>query len=228
MDSLDPTFNADTPIGQLAVLNPLAMRVFERHQIDYYCGGRRSLGDVCREKGLNVDRVLREIQAQIAGPGIGSTRWEAEPPAALIDYILNRFHKPLREELTRLELMAREVVRANGDRDAERLAAVLTVYLGLKTDLERHMIREETTLFPMILKGESAGADVPIAALIKEHAGVATALRDLRALTGNYTIPEAGCITLRALWFGLEELEADLHEHIHVENNILFPRTLEP
>lgn len=224
---MNQTFDADTLIGQLAIQNPLATRVLARHQIDYYCGGGRSLGDVCREKGLDVDRVLREIQAQIPGPGIASTRWDQETPATLISHILTRFHERLREELPRLGVMAREVVRVHGNTDPERLAALLRIYLALKADLEHHMIKEETILFPMILRGEGSEAEVRVAVMIQEHADVANALWDLRALTGNYTLPEAASCTLRALWFGLEELETDLHEHIHLENNILFRRALD-
>jgi len=224
---VDPNFNADRPIGQLAIQNPLATRVFARHHIDYYCGGGRTLGEVCREKGLDVDRVLREIETQIPGPRIALTRWDHETQATLIDHILTKFHAPLREELARLEVIAREAVRLHGDTDPGRLAALLSIYLGLKTELRNHMLREETILFPMILSGESAGVEVPIALMIREHADVANALRDLRALTGNYALPEAAGNLLRALWFGLEELETDLHEHIHLENNILFPRALD-
>ena len=224
---MNPTFNADTLIGQLAIQSPLAIRVFARHHIDYYCGGGRPLGEVCREKGLDVDRVLREIQAQIPGPGVASIRWDQQTTATLIDHIVNRIREPLREELRRLEAMAREVVREHGDKDPDRLSALLRIYLGLKAELDKHMRQEETVLFPAIRKGQDTGVKVPVAVMIHEHTDIAHALWDLRALTGNYTLPEAASSTTRALWFGLEELETDLHEQIHLENNVLFPRALD-
>ena len=223
---MNTTINADILIGQLAATNPLATRVFARHQIDYCCGGGRPLGEVCREKGLDIDRVLSEIQSEIAAPGFDASRWEQAPLGALIDHIVSRFHEPLHEELPRLEAMARKVARVHGDKDPERLAALVTVYLGLKDELEQHMIKEEAILFPMIKRGQGAGAAGPVDVMIHEHAEVGNALRDLRMLTDDYTVPEAACNTWRALWFGLEALETDLHEHIHLENNILFPRAI--
>ena len=223
---MNTTINADVLIGQLATTNPLATRVFARHQIDYCCGGGRPLGEVCREKGLDIDRVLTEIQSEIADPGFDSSRWEQAPLAALIDHIVSRFHDPLREELPRLEAMARKVARVHGEKDPERLAALVTVYLGLKAELEQHMIKEEAILFPMIKRGQGAHATGPVDVMVHEHTEVGNALRDLRTLTSDYTVPEGACNTWRALWFGLEALETDLHEHIHLENNILFPRAL--
>jgi regulator of cell morphogenesis and NO signaling len=223
---VNTTINADILIGQLAATNPLATRVFARHQIDYCCGGGRPLGEVCREKGLDIDRVLTEIQSEIADPGFDADRWEQAPLGALIDHIVSRFHDPLREELPRLEAMARKVARVHGDKDPERLAALVSVYLGLKAELEQHMVKEEAILFPMIKRGQGAHTAGPVDVMVHEHAEVGNALRDLRSLTGDYTVPEGACNTWRALWFGLEALEMDLHEHIHLENNILFPRAL--
>lgn len=214
-----------TPVGELAARHPLATRVFARHHIDFCCGGGRPLGDVCEKQGLDVDAVLSEIENELA-PAEDRQRWDLAPLGTLIDHIVNRYHLALREELPRLEAMARKVARVHGDKDPERLEALLQTFLILKAELDEHMLKEEQVLFPMIRRGHGAGADHPIAVMVREHQGAGDGLNRIRVLTGDYTVPPEACNTWRALWHGLEALETDLHEHIHLENNILFPRAL--
>ena len=214
-----------TPVGELAARHPLATRVFARHHIDFCCGGGRPLGDVCEKQGLDVDAVISEIENELA-PEASQQRWDLAPLAMLADHIVNRYHDSLREELPRLEAMARKVARVHGDKDPERLEGILHVFLELKAELEMHMIKEEQILFPMIRRGQGAGADRPIAVMIQEHQDAGDGLHKLRELTSDYTVPAEACNTWRALWHGLEALETDMHEHIHLENHILFPRAL--
>jgi regulator of cell morphogenesis and NO signaling len=122
--------------------------------------------------------------------------------------------------------MARKVLAVHGDKDRERLSEILDVYLGLKADLEQHMAKEEQILFPLIQSGQGALANGPISVMEREHDSAATALRRLRELTNDYEVPKEACDTWRALWHGLAALEESLHRHIHLENNILFPRAL--
>ena len=220
------TMTTEIPVGQLAAEHPLATRVFARHRIDYCCGGGRPLDEVCRAKGLDPETVLDEIEREIAPAGFDSARWDQAPLGGLIDQILERYHQPLQEELPRLEAMAEKVVRVHGDKDPERLAALLTVFRGLKTELEDHMIKEEQILFPIIRRGQGGGAGGPVGVMLREHDDAGAALAELRLLTGDYTVPAGACNTWRALWHGLAALEASMHEHIHLENNILFPRAL--
>ena len=217
---------SDVTIGQIASEYPLATRVFARHLIDYCCGGGRPLGEVCQAKGLDPAIVLDEIRQEIAPEARGLRRWEEAPLDDLIDHIVKNYHLTLQEELPRLEAMARKVVRVHGDKDPVRLPELLAVYLGLKAELHDHLRKEEQILFPLIRRGLGAIADTPVEVLRHEHEDAGAALVRLRELTDNYTVPEGACNTWRALWHGLEALERDLHEHIHLENNILFPRAL--
>lgn len=220
------TVTTETKVGQIAAEHPLATRVFARHGIDFCCGGGRPLREACGEKGIDAVRVLEEIRKELAAPGAPSDRWNEAPLGELIDHILARYHRQLHEELPRLEAMARKVVAVHREKDPVRLPELLSVYLELKAELDGHMAKEEQILFPMIKRGQGAMAGGPVAVMEHEHDVAGNLLRRLRELTDGYEVPAEACNTWRALWHGLEALERDLHEHIHLENNILFPRAL--
>jgi regulator of cell morphogenesis and NO signaling len=223
---VNTTLTPEMKVGQLAAEYPLATRVFARHQIDYCCGGGRPLAEVCRTKGLDPARVLTEIEQEIAPADRDVQRWIDAPLGALIDHILTDYHRPLYEELPRLEAMVQKVARVHGDKEPVRLPELLSVFTSLKAELEDHFTKEEAVLFPMINRGEGGGAQGPVAVMLREHDDAGDALRRIRELTDDYTPPEGACNTWRALWYGLAALETSLHEHIHLENNILFPRAL--
>ncbi|GJM45600.1 MAG: iron-sulfur cluster repair protein YtfE [Gemmatimonadota bacterium] len=220
------TITRDTRVGQLAARHPLATRVFARHGIDFCCGGGRALQEVCQEKGLDPGAVLEEIQAELASSTVPEERWDEAPLPDIIEHILVTYHRPLTEELPRLDSMARKVLEVHGQRDPERLAELVSVLAGLRSELEDHMAKEEQVLFPMIQRGQGASADGPITVMEEEHEAAGAALRRLRELTDGYEVPEYACNTWRALWHGLAALEEAMHRHIHLENNILFPRSL--
>ncbi len=217
---------SDTKVGNLAVQHPQATRVFARHGIDFCCGGGQSLRAACEAQGLETQVVLAEIEQELAvGDEIGGD-WDQAPLSDLIDHILITYHRPLDEELPRLETMARKVLEVHGDKDPQRLSELLNVYLGLKAELQQHMMKEEQILFPLIKQGQGAMASGPISVMEREHESAGSALKQLRVLANDYEVPAEACNTWRALWHGLAALENDLHQHIHLENNILFPRAL--
>ena len=218
--------NPDSKVGQIAAEHPLSTRVFARYDIDFCCGGGKPLGEVCSQRGLDAAAVLAEIESEIAAPGATEDRWDQAPLNDLIDHILAAYHKPLTEELPRLEAMARKVVDVHRDKQPKMLPELLSVYVGLKVELEQHMAKEEQILFPMIKRGQGAMAEGPISVMEHEHDSAGNALRRLRELTNDYEVPEEACNTWRALWHGLAALEESLHQHIHLENNVLFPRAL--
>ncbi|MFN8176836.1 MAG: iron-sulfur cluster repair di-iron protein [bacterium] len=220
------SITAESKVGQLAAEHPLATRVFARHGIDFCCGGGRSLRVVCDEKSLDPEDVLGEIRKELENRDESAERWDQAPLGDLIEHILTAYHRPLREELPRLEAMARKVDHVHHDKDPERLSELLAVVLELEGELVQHMEKEEQILFPMIRHGQGPAADGPISVMEDEHAAVATLLRRVRRLTNDYDVPSAACNTWRALWHGLAALEESLHQHIHLENNILFPRAL--
>jgi regulator of cell morphogenesis and NO signaling len=225
------TIHAEQTVGELAALAFPATRVFEAHGIDFCCGGSKPIGEACREKGLDPIAVLAEIEAAIAREAAtaGTERgrnWSAEPLEALIDYILSTHHTYLRDELPRLATWLTAVRRAHGARDGALLAELDRVFTALKDELEMHMRKEEAILFPAIRRSEG-WIGQPVAVMEHEHETAGRALSELRRLTGGeYRPPEHACATYRALYSGLEALEKDLHLHIHLENNILFPRAL--
>jgi regulator of cell morphogenesis and NO signaling len=215
----------ETTVGQLAAEKPLATRVFARHGIDFCCGGGKPLGEVCAEKGLQIEQILAEIDKETQGAGDSDVRWDQAPLPEIIDHILNTFHKPLYEELPRLEAMAQKVAEVHGDKDS-RLAEIQKVVVGLKAEMFDHMAKEEQILFPMINRGMGAMAGGPVSVMLHEHDSAGNALARLRELTDGYVPSEQACNTWRALWAGLAALETATHQHIHIENNILFPRAL--
>lgn len=220
------SISLDTRIGAIAAEHPLATRVFSRHGIDFCCGGGRPLGTVCAARGLDAQAVLDEVRAEIAKPGETVENWNDAPLHDVIHHILHAYHRPLREELPRLESMARKVNEVHGARDPERFARIVAVVVALRAELESHMMKEEQILFPMIEAGSGALAGAPISVMEAEHDDAGAALHELRELANDYVVPEEACNTWRALWFGLAALEEDMHQHIHIENNILFPRAL--
>ncbi|MBU2500820.1 iron-sulfur cluster repair di-iron protein [bacterium] len=220
------TITSETKVGQLAAQHPLATRVFARHGIDFCCGGGEPLGAVCAGKGLETATILAEIAKELEVADETEGRWDTAPLGALIDHIMVTFHQPLYEELPRLESMARKVLDVHRDKDPERLSELFSLYLEIQAELKQHMMKEEQILFPMIRQGQGAQTGGPVAVMEKEHEAVGGALRRMRELTDDYTVPAEACNTWRALWHGLAALEKDLHQHIHLENNILFPRAL--
>ncbi|MDP7008933.1 MAG: iron-sulfur cluster repair di-iron protein [Phycisphaerales bacterium] len=221
------TVTIETPVGEIASTHPLSTRVFARHHIDFCCGGGAPLEVACKKRGLDANAVLEEIETELEGVDEEPTRWTDAPLTDLIEYIVSTYHKSLREELPRLEAMALRVNEVHGDKDPERLQEIVAVFQALKTELTEHMMKEEQILFPMIAKGDRESAQETITLMEDEHESAGNSLERLRELTDDYTPPLAACNTWRALWHGLEVLEKDTHQHIHLENNILFPRALQ-
>ncbi len=231
MSDLDLT----TPVGQYVVERPTRARVFERLGIDYCCGGREPLGRACKKRGLDPRVVVEALEREDAKPSAAEERdWSRASLAELANHIETEHHSYLREELPRLSSMIAKLVEVHGRRHPELLRC-RDVFDSLRRELEPHMTREEQVLFPMIRDPEASptlpdfhcgSLRNPIRVMEHEHDGAALALSRLRELTGDYTPPEDACNTYRATLAGLAELEADLHRHIHKENNILFPRTV--
>lgn len=220
------TITAENKVGEIATEAPLAARVFAKYGIDFCCGGGTSLRKACEKRELDADAVVSEIHAVLESPAAADqVRWDEMPLDALIEHILGTYHRPLDTELPRIRQMAERVHEVHGAAFPE-LGEISALYGALHDELAQHMAKEEQVLFPMILGGNGAFAEGPVSVMEHEHVEAGTMLRRLRELAADYVVPDHACNTWRALWAGLEALEKDLHEHIHLENNILFPRAL--
>jgi regulator of cell morphogenesis and NO signaling len=213
------------------------VRVFDKYQIDYCCGGKVPLEQACRERGIDPGELQAELDNASAEKPAESKDWSSAPLGGLIDHILDKHHAYLRDELPRLAQMAEKIVQAHGETHGESLVPLRNVFLELRSELESHMWKEEMVLFPLIRGLEAAeragskpppahcgSVNNPIRVMEHEHDAAGQALEQVRRITGDYAVPEDACNTYRAFFHELQEFEQDMHQHIHLENNILFPR----
>jgi regulator of cell morphogenesis and NO signaling len=226
------TITETTTVADIARQLPSSVRVFQRHGIDFCCRGKQPIGAACRERGLRFADIAGAIEASHWLPHSDGRDWSRTSLRALIDHILRTYHHPLQEQLPRLRALASKVVQAHGAK-APQLARVEAIVADLATDLEMHMRKEEMVLFPAIetLEAGAPHLPIPISAPItvmeNEHDEAGAMLAELRFVTNGYRVPEWGCATWRALYDGLAELESEMHVHVHLENNVLFPRALQ-
>ncbi|MFO1009251.1 MAG: iron-sulfur cluster repair protein YtfE [Planctomycetota bacterium] len=224
MNSTTQPITPQTTLADLAATRAGASRVFYRHDLDFCCHGRISLAEACTKKGLAVDELVRAIEAE-APREPDFQRWDAAPIEDLITHLLERFHASHRAELPRLLEMAQKVERVHADKPScPRGLAAHVERMG--EELESHMQKEEQVLFPMILSGRGRMASMPIQVMEEEHDDHGRNLERLRELAHGFTPPAEACGTWRALYLGLAELDSVLRQHIHLENNVLFPRAL--
>lgn len=215
--------DVNTALADLAVRFPNASRVLHRRGLDYCCGGRRPLAEACQDRGLDPAEILAEIQGTASsadGPA-----WDIRPAAELVAHIVERYHEDLRRELPDLVALATKVE----DRHADKASCPR----GLKDHLAQihssvleHLAKEEQVLFPLILSGNGPFAGGPVHVMEMEHRDHARNLQRTRELTHDFVAPPEACASWQALYLRLAQLESDLMEHIHLENNVLFPRAL--
>lgn len=226
-------FDSRTAVADLARQLPATVRVFQGWQIDYCCGGQRSLAEASEEAGVDLGELMSALRRELAENGTPERDWSAEPLVSLIAHIEGHYHRRLRERFpTLLELAERVADHHGGDRPS--LVEVSSTLSALREEMFLHMQKEELVLFPLIRQRESASKleqapplGAPVAAMEDDHREVADALRKLRRLTNGYLAPDEACNSYRGLFQGISELETETHQHIHLENNILFPRALE-
>lgn len=236
------TFDSNKTVREFAVAIPSATRVFEKLGIDYCCGGGKKLGEACIQAKLPVEQVLRDLQ-QAESSRLARqetpTNWGELPLADLIDYIVRKHHAYVQSEIPRLTVLAEKVASKHGGSHSETVK-VKELFEALADELSVHLMKEEQILFPYIVRMEEAVIEKnpvlpppfgtvqnPIRMMVSEHDNAGEVLRELRSATSDYKVPEDACTSYRTLYNGLLEFEADLHQHIHLENNVLFPRAVE-
>ena len=227
---------AETVVGKIVAKHPKVARVFEKHQIDYCCRGGTTLAEACQLQGADLEVVAAEIeQVRDGDVSTDETNWNEAPLAELADHIVDTHHAFLNTELPRISGLTEKVFNAHGAKRPE-LGKVKETFKLMREELESHMAKEERILFPAIRTLELQGGPQafpfgsvanPIGMMEHEHDDAGNALRRLRELTEDYTPPQDACPTYRVMLESLENLELDLHLHIHKENNILFPRAQE-
>jgi regulator of cell morphogenesis and NO signaling len=233
-----PTETTKT-VAQIAIESPVAAREFEKLGIDYCCGGKRTLEQACTTANLSVDEVLSRLEKlstdQNAKDGQDFSKMSLTD---LIAHITSTHHVFVRQESPRIQELATKVAAKHGAAHPE-LRQVPEIFNALASELAVHLMKEEQILFPYVqqleearLAGEAAPPTMfgtvanPIHMMEREHDGAGEALRALRSVTNDYTLPEDACTSFNLLYQGLQAFEADLHQHIHLENNLLFPRAL--
>jgi regulator of cell morphogenesis and NO signaling len=217
--SIDPS----RPVAELVLERPARARACEELGLDYCCGGKTPLAEACDARGIPVDEAVAALEAATEIP-TDERDWTAAPLAVLCDHIVSEHHARLRQELPRLDALLEKVVRAHGE-ERPSVVELRDTFAALRAELEEHLAAEENDLFPLVRAGGPYDAD-QVRELEHDHEWAGTALARMRDLTGGYDLDQAMCNTHRATLDGLHELERDLHQHIHEENNVLFPRAL--
>ena len=226
-------------VREIALKNPASMPVFELLGIDYCCGGGRRLGDACRSAGVDLDHLLLLIErAERDTRAPAPTDWREKRLVDLIGHIVNQHHAFVRTEIPRIEALLIKVFAKHGSAHSE-LHGIDALFRAIGQELSTHLFKEEHVLFPYIERMEKAAANGgprpqacfdsvkrPIANMIAEHDDAGALLEQIRELSGGYTPPAGACPTFHALYRALDAFERDLHQHVHLENNILFPRAI--
>jgi len=217
------SIDASRTVADLVLEQPSRARVFENLGLDYCCGGKTPLADACSAHGLAVSEAVAALEAAADLP-TSERDWTTAPLTELCDHIVSEHHDRLRQELPRLDALLEKVVRAHGE-ERPSVVELRETFTALRSDLEEHLAAEETQLFPLVRTGGPYDAE-QVRELEHDHEWAGTALARMRDLTDGYDAEHALCNTHRATLDGLHELERDLHQHIHEENNVLFPREL--
>lgn len=232
-------FSTDTKVKDIALLNPGARRVLEDAGVDYCCGGGKSLHDACLHAGVAADEILERLRrnTELAGPG--DKEWRSAPLAELTRHIRERHHQYVRDAIPRVRALLANIREEHGLKHRE-IEEIEKLFGDVAWEMTAHMQKEEHILFPYIdaLERSASGQGAleppffqtvrnPIYAMMKEHDSAGELVRKIRKASSEYKAPADACTSYQAAYQELREFEEDLHLHVHLENNILFPRAVE-
>lgn len=225
-------------LAEIVTDNIRSAIIFEEAGLDFCCKGKRSLKDACAEKNIDVQKIVNEL-VNLSNTSNGAQNindWQLD---FLVDYIMNNHHQYVRRMIPVISLHTDKVASVHGKNHLETLQ-IADLFLAVREELEGHMMKEERVLFPqikqMVLNQKENSQyfpppfgtiQNPIRMMEFEHTNAGDALQQIRELSNNYSYPEDACSTFKALYSELKEFEEDLHKHIHLENNILFPKAIE-
>jgi regulator of cell morphogenesis and NO signaling len=229
----------DTKVGEIAAANPSATRVLESAGVDYCCGGQKSLHDACVHAGISDEEILQRLRENQASVGEDDRDWISAALGELTEHIREKHHRYVREAVRRIQPLAAKVKGKHGNIHPE-LAQIEELFSQVSREMTAHMQKEEQVLFPYIEALERAANGQerierpffqtvrnPVHAMMQEHDVAAALVRQIRDASSGYTVPEGACASYQALYRDLHEFETDLHRHVHLENNILFPRAVD-
>lgn len=229
---------ATQTVREIALENPASIRVFEQFGIDYCCGGRIPLDEACAKKSLAISEVVAALENASKEPASQADEWVSASLSELASHIVSTHHAYVNRELPRLSELAAKVVNRHGDTRPE-LPLIQAKVIELGEEMTQHQAKEELILFPHISRLEKAihgnkpkpqgcfgTVANPIAMMTREHDAAGSLMADIRKLSLDFTPPVGACPTYHGFYAGLREFEQDLHRHIHLENNILFPRAI--
>ncbi|MEZ5037401.1 MAG: iron-sulfur cluster repair di-iron protein [Chitinophagales bacterium] len=227
----------ESTIAELVAQDYRVAAVFKNKAIDFCCNGNRSIQEVCNNQSLDADQLINELTATMQQGGATNIDYNSWPLDLLADYVEKKHHRYVEKAIPEILPYLEKITRVHGSRHAE-LEEVLALFNEGAGELTKHMKKEELILFPYIrkmVKAEAAKTTIeaafgtvqnPIEQMMHEHDAEGERYRKISALTNNYTVPEDGCNTYRVTLSLLKEFEDDLHLHIHLENNILFPKSI--
>lgn len=236
------TLQSTKTVRELALEIPGATMIFEKLGIDYCCGGGKSLEQACAARDLSAQDVILKLEGEVEKPAALRAEVADFSQLTLTEltaYIVSKHHVFTKQELVRLDALMDKVYSAHGQNHKE-LLSLQSLFRELSADLSPHMLKEEMVLFPYIARMEEAVRDNqrsfapppfmtvrnPVRMMSLEHDTAGDLLRRMHDVSADYAVPADACISYRTLYEALEELERDLHQHIHLENNILFPRAV--
>jgi len=227
-----------TKVGAIAAANPRAKKVLEEAGVDYCCGGEKSLHEACMHNSASAEEILKRLEENSQQAGPEEANWASASLSELTRHIVEKHHKYVRETLPRVGALLAKVNVKHGPNHPE-LAKIEEEFAGLGQEMYAHMQKEEQILFPYIERLERAkeGEEPfeppffqtvrnPVHMMMQEHDSAGDALKAMRNLSSGYQTPAEACESYREVYRSLAEFEADMHTHVHLENNILFPRAV--
>lgn len=232
-------FSSETKVKEIALANPTARRVLEEARVDYCCGGAKSLQEACVHAGADSEEILKRLRENSQRVDPADANWTTAPLSDLTVHIKNKHHRYVREAIPRVTTLLEKVKTKHGKHHPE-LAQIEISFREVGKEMIMHMQKEEQVLFPYIeaLDRAANGKGIleppffqtvknPIQAMMKEHDAAGNLVRQIRKASAEYAAPADACTSYKTLLQELHQFELDLHQHVHLENNILFPRAVE-
>jgi regulator of cell morphogenesis and NO signaling len=224
---------ATNTLAQIVNQNHQAAAVFEKYALDFCCKGKRSLQDACKEKQISIEAIVREISDVSNQESKPLIDFDKLSLSELVEYIVSTHHAYTKRELPQIFAYLQKVCSKHGDQHPE-LLKMFKCFSELKEEMEMHMRKEEFILFPKIKELEksqqsnsTSNIQAPISVMEDEHDHAGRLIEQIREYSNNYTPPESACTTYRLAFTSLSAFEKDLHQHVHLENNILFPKVVQ-